>query len=388
MMKSFVRVCVALLLVSVPAFAHRLDELLQATLISVGRDRVHLQVRLAPGVSVVQEMLRRIDANRDGVLSNAEQRAYAESVLRDVSLTVDGERLAPQLVSWIYPSVDFLKEGMGNILIELDAPVTSRGGNRTLTFENHFERERSVYLVNAESPVDPSIHIASQNRNYTQSFYRLDYSQAGTAAAAESRAWWPDAWSTFASTVPLGMRHIAEGKDHLLFLLALLLPAPFVAVGRRWVRHGSVRYGALRLLRVVTAFTIGHSITLGLAATNVVRAPVRPVEFLIAVSIFVTAIHAIRPIFPGREAWVAGGFGLVHGLAFATMIAGYGIDPWHTTLTVAGFNVGIELMQAAVLLVAVPWLLVMAQSRACVVSERDQPPVSFRSIRSLSSFFT
>jgi hypothetical protein len=163
------------------------------------------------------------------------------------------------------------------------------------------------------------------------------------------------------------MRHIAEGADHLLFLLVLLFPAPMVAVGGRWARFGGVRYGLKRLLRVVTAFTIGHSISLAVAATNVVRAPSGPVEVLIGVSIFVSAIHAIRPIFPGREAWVAGGFGLVHGLAFATTIAGYGIDPWHTALTVFGFNVGIEVMQLAVVCSAAPCVFLLVRRNSYLV---------------------
>jgi hypothetical protein len=85
---------------------------------------------------------------------------------------------------------------------------------------------------------------------------------------------------------------------------------------------------------------------------------------LIAVSILVSAVHALRPLFPGREAFVAGGFGLVHGLAFATMIAGYGVDPLHTALTVLGFNLGIEVMQLAVVAATVPWLLVLARTSA------------------------
>jgi len=172
------------------------------------------------------------------------------------------------------------------------------------------------------------------------------------------------AWTGFTSVLWLGVRHIAEGTDHLLFLLVLLLPAPLVAAAGRWGRYAGVRHGAGRLVRVVTAFTAGHSLTLAAAATGWVHAPSGPVETLIAVSILVSAVHALRPLFPGREAFVAGGFGLVHGLAFATMIAGYGVDPWHTALTVLGFNLGIEAMQLAAVAVTVPWLLVLARTPA------------------------
>jgi hypothetical protein len=269
-----------------------------------------------------------------------------------------------RLISVQSASIEFLKEGMGDIRIDFDAVAPAGNGNRRLTFENYHLSAMSVYLVNSLVSSDPEIRIGAQTRNYDQSSYRLDYVEGSAASASRMSGSWSDAWTAFASMVPRGMRHIAEGTDHLLFLLVLLLPAPLIAVGGRWGAHGGPRYGVMRLLRIVTAFTIGHSITLALAATNVVTAPSRPVEVLIAVSILVSAIHAIRPLFPGREEFVAGAFGLVHGLAFATMIAGYGIDTWHTALTVFGFNVGIELMQLTVVGLTVPWLFLLARTRA------------------------
>jgi hypothetical protein len=85
---------------------------------------------------------------------------------------------------------------------------------------------------------------------------------------------------------------------------------------------------------------------------------------LIALSILVSAAHAIRPFFPGRETMVAAGFGLVHGLAFATMVAELPLDAWHSALTILGFNLGIEIMQVGIVIVTVPWLLLLARTRA------------------------
>ena len=123
-----------------------------------------------------------------------------------------------------------------------------------------------------------------------------------------------------ASAFRLGLRHIAEGTDHLLFLLALLLLAPLLVLGSRWAGFAGVRHSLLQILKVVTAFTVGHSITLALAAVGLIRVPSRPIEVLIAVSILVSAVHALRPLFPGREAVIAAFFGLIHGLAFATTL--------------------------------------------------------------------
>src|SRR6266404_125904 len=90
---------VILLLLGARASAHRLDEYLQAALISVEKDRVQVSMRLIPGVAVSSSVLASIDTNADGVISPTEQRAYAERVLGDLSLTVDGNRLRPRLAS-------------------------------------------------------------------------------------------------------------------------------------------------------------------------------------------------------------------------------------------------------------------------------------------------
>ncbi len=171
------------------------------------------------------------------------------------------------------------------------------------------------------------------------------------------------AWQGFRSVLHLGSEHIAEGTDHLLFLLVLLLPAPLLAVNGRWDHFRGWKRSLIQLFKIVTAFTIGHSITLAVGALGWVRLPAQPVEILIAVSILVSALHAIRPLFPGREPWIAAGFGLVHGLAFAGAIAGFGFSPWYMALSILGFNVGIELMQLVVVALTIPWLLLLSRTR-------------------------
>src|SRR4051794_24005412 len=115
-MKTDVAAAVAALLwIGSPASAHRLDEYLQATLISVEKDRVQLHIRLTPGVAVFPVVLAAIDTDRDGVISEAEQRAYAAQVLRDLSLTADGDRLTLRLASLTFPTTEEMKEGLGEI---------------------------------------------------------------------------------------------------------------------------------------------------------------------------------------------------------------------------------------------------------------------------------
>ncbi len=171
-------------------------------------------------------------------------------------------------------------------------------------------------------------------------------------------------WKGFRSIFHLGMQHIKEGTDHLLFLLVLLLPAMLLTDGKRWGGFGGLKYSLLRLLRIVTAFTVGHSVTLLLGALEWVRLPSQPVEILIAFSIFISAIHAIRPLFPGKEVFVAAGFGLIHGLAFATVLSHLELSAGKLALSILGFNLGIEAMQLFVVLMVVPWLILLSKRAA------------------------
>jgi hypothetical protein len=178
-----------LLCVGAPAFAHRLDEYLQATTISVEKDRVHAEIRLTPGVEVLPIVLPNIDTDADGVMSEVEQQAYAERMLRDLSLTVDGDRLRLRLVSWTFAKLEEMQEGLGDIQLQFIADVPRSGHNRRLTFENHHQSGIAAYLVNALVPRDPDIQITSQNRNYQQSFYELDYVQTGVGSGPLSFTW-------------------------------------------------------------------------------------------------------------------------------------------------------------------------------------------------------
>jgi hypothetical protein len=171
-------------------------------------------------------------------------------------------------------------------------------------------------------------------------------------------------WQGFESMVGLGIQHIAEGTDHLLFLLVLLLPAPLLVRQKRWDAFGGIKYSIIRLLKIVTAFTIGHSITLFAGAVGWLRLPGQPVEVLIAVSILVSAIHAWRPVFSGKEPYVAAGFGLIHGMAFAGTLANLDLDTARMGLSILGFNIGIELMQLFVIAITAPWLILLSKMKS------------------------
>ena len=351
-------VIVALLgLAALPAQAHRLDEYLQATIFSIEPGRVLATMRLVPGVAVAPAVIAAIDSNHDGTLSSDEQNRYAKSVLSDLQLEEDGKSLPLHLVSAKFPAVSLMLGGTGEIELTFSAELSTIRGEHQLRFANHHQTGLSVYLVNSLVSHDKNLTLGAQSRNETQSIYQVALNEAGRTPSPGFT------WSGLSAAFRLGARHIAEGTDHLLFLLTLLLPAPLVALAGRWRGRATIRRSLIHILGIVTAFTLGHSLTLALTALGIVHLPSRPVEVLIAISILVSAIHALRPIFPGREAAIAAFFGLIHGLAFAAALNELGFAGWYRVVSLLGFNLGIEAMQLAVVAAVLPALLLLSRTR-------------------------
>ena len=144
----------------------------------------------------------------------------------------------------------------------------------------------------------------------------------------------------------LGADHIWGGIDHLLFVFGLLL-----LVG-----------GGKRLVGTITAFTLGHSITLSLVVLGYFEYPVALVEFAIALSIFVLALELAREnkgdFFHRNPWWLAGGFGLLHGMGFAGALVEVGLPQSELPLALLFFNIGIEVGQLAfIFAVLAVWML-------------------------------
>ncbi|MBI3608523.1 MAG: HupE/UreJ family protein [Nitrospirae bacterium] len=151
-----------------------------------------------------------------------------------------------------------------------------------------------------------------------------------------------------------GIWHIWLGFDHLLFLLTLLLPAVLFRSQNRWRMVSEFRPALWDVVRIVSAFTVAHSITLSLATLSVIHLPSRWVESAIAASVVLAALNNLLPVVQGRRWVVAFGFGLIHGFGFASVLADLGLPQGAKVLALVGFNLGVEVGQLAVVAAFLP----------------------------------
>lgn len=162
--------------------------------------------------------------------------------------------------------------------------------------------------------------------------------------------------SGFAGFVAEGIHHILIGTDHVLFLLALLLPAVLVA-GAAGRREAATQWRPMlaEVLKIVTAFTAAHSVTLALAVLDIVDPPSRWVESLIAASVVFTAIDNLRPMLAPQHRWrLTLVFGLVHGFGFAGALKDLGLGGGSLAASLLGFNLGVELGQLSLVALFLP----------------------------------
>lgn len=203
----------------------------------------------------------------------------------------------------------------------------------------------------------------------------------------------PERWSEFTSFLSDGIWHIWTGIDHILFLLSLLLPAVLIrrridspsrnvrlgagvadssgammalATHRpryRWEAAASFWPACLDVIKIVTAFSVSHSITLSLAVLGFVHLPSRLVESGIALSVLVAALNNVYPLVHKRIWVVAFAFGLIHGLGFASALAGLELPAGAMAASLGGFSVGVEIGQEAIVLAFLPLAFLLRRTR-------------------------
>ena len=151
-----------------------------------------------------------------------------------------------------------------------------------------------------------------------------------------------------------GVWHIWIGFDHILFLISLLLPSVLILRKGTWTPAERFRGTFWDVLKVVTSFTVAHSITLSLAALSVISLPSRLVESTIALSVVLAALNNLKPLVAERRWAVAFAFGLIHGFGFASVLIDLGLPQGTLALALLGFNLGVECGQLAIVGVFLP----------------------------------
>ena len=167
-----------LLAISASPSAHRLDEYLQATRVSLERGQVLLEIDLTPGASVADGIIRLIDRDGDSRITPLEAESYGRSVLSDVIVDLDGRRISMTLGRVEAPSLDEMRHGMGTIQVRAAGDVDEAAlwrRQRQLHLRNNHHAASSVYLVNALLPGEAGVSVISQTRDRTQREARIDY---------------------------------------------------------------------------------------------------------------------------------------------------------------------------------------------------------------------
>ena len=191
------------------------------------------------------------------------------------------------------------------------------------------------------------LHVERDGQAQTFIFSHNTRDTAFTLAAASP-------WANFSRVVATGVEHIWSGLDHLLFLFALLLPSVLRRQGNQWVGQTGLGPSLKDVFKIVTAFTLAHSLSLSLSAFGLVALPSRFVESAIAASIVVAALNNLFPVLRDERWSAAFCLGILHGFAFSSTLRDLALPTANRVVTLFGFNLGVELGQLATVVVFVP----------------------------------
>ncbi len=312
------------------AIAH--DPGLSAAELNVGDQSILLELTLARRDI---KLLRSIDADADGQISafeiTASEKLLLAFALEMVELKVGTRRLEGTAYRLEYDASDALR-------FSIKYPRTP--GNR----------------IEYSAPIIPSLALghrqfltARQGGNVVQTAV-LSASNIKMNIGVQALT----VWQQGAHYLREGIWHIWIGLDHILFLIAMLLPAALVLVNGRWQPRSAFKPTVVQVVKIVSAFTLAHSITLGLSVFDLIRLNSALVESTIAASVIFAAINNLRPFVQDRIWLMAFAFGLIHGFGFASVLSDLGLSADTKGIALLGFNLGVELGQLAIVAAVLP----------------------------------
>ena len=387
------RACIAALLVAVAPFAqaHKASD----AYVTLHVDGATVDARIDIALRDLDRDLA-LDTNADDQLSWKEVRTrWADIVAlarNDIRLSADGARCTPDPASTPVtdanaPALTEHSDGTYAVLRtqwHCAAPVQALSVEYELFAKTDPTHRGIARVSRIDTAVDasaPQLAVLSPGNGWHR--FKLPPLPVATAAIGETpapaalsapvRSPQPDAdtaavddapTSSFLGFVREGVHHILIGYDHILFLLSLLLPAvwirsavtdPRTGVTRaRWAPSNNLRLALTNVLKVVTAFTVAHSITLALSVLDVVDPPSRWVESIIAASVVLAALNNIWPVISEARWKLTFVFGLVHGFGFASALKDAGLAKGALVGPLVGFNVGVEIGQLCIVALVLP----------------------------------
>jgi hypothetical protein len=324
---------IAFLLLTVPAWAHKPSDSYLA--LSVEQDRIVGQWDIA-----LRDLDSAIGLDRDGdgQITWGEVRSKHDDVSRyalsRLTLSADAGTCSTEVLEQL---IDSHTDGAYSVLrfrADCEEPIARFTADYQLLFDIDAQHKGLLQLI--------------QGGQTSTAIFSRD-TPLQTFSIAERSLW--DQSRQF---VHEGIWHIWLGFDHVLFLLALLLPAVLVRTEGKWQAASEFSAVCWNVVGIVTAFTVAHSLTLSLAALDVVRLPSRLVESTIAASVVLAGLGNLYPMLTSRRWIVAFVFGLIHGFGFAAVLTDLGLPQDSLLLSLVSFNIGVEIGQLAIVAVFLP----------------------------------
>lgn len=285
-----------------------------------------------------------IDANKDTQVSWAEVKSQTPLIeqLIDSKITLENASQACQIA-------DF-------------APlaINTRGGFNYVYTSFHVSCEQPIDNLDYQilAGIDANHRLILTQSNSDTALQVLTVGQHALGSQADT------GWVAIATNfLKSGVHHLLIGLDHLLFLFVLLIPAVYIRKQKQLVAVADPKAALLEVFWIATSFTLAHSITLSLAALQVVSIPARFIESVIALSIAFAALNNLVPMLRVRAVYLAFFFGLIHGFGFANVLVDLPLATSDRVLALLSFNIGIELGQLAFIAVVFPIALLLRHTQ-------------------------
>ena len=338
-----VAILIAWLLAAAPAFAHKASD----AYLTIERDGRALHGQWDIALRDLDNALG-LDANGDGQITWGEVRAreadIARYALARLAVSSGGERCELSPSAWL---VDAHTDGAYAVM-KLDGECAQAGPTLAIDY----------YLFEGLDPQHRGLLNFVEHGESRSVLFSADSPRRVVGSDSAGPL------AQIATYVNEGVWHIWTGFDHILFLLSLLLPAVLVRKARAWRSADSFRGAFVDVAKVVTAFTLAHSITLALAALSIVVLPSRLVESGIALSVVLAALNNLFPVVADGR-WIAAfGFGLLHGFGFAGALHDLGLPTGSLALSLAAFNLGVEAGPLAIVTLFLPFAFALRSTWA------------------------